>query len=698
MKLRSRPPFARAVLLAVIALLGIVSLSHGAQEEGPKRPEEPGRLMVTVVNEDGEPVIRANAILSPSKAQMEARQGGGIRLEQAHTDPDGKVILSVAPGEERELSVSSSSRTGERVTRTIAPLAAGEVRPIDIVLRTKDDATYTAIVLDGATGKPLPGVIVDVHDPETGMTFGGPDKWLRAPASSMLRTDAKGAVTFPAATWRKRTAALFAEGFAVRFLMAGGDPKANGLDAPHEVRLDREAILQVRLVDVPDGSSVRATLYSSALFSPAFGLNDFMSLSKYAVEAEALDDGETFALYGLPPDTSVEIVVRKDRQTLRIERSVITPAAGKEKRLALDLATDGVVRGKALDVDGNPVAGKEVWIGETGGRMGFEFRSYDKPFARQRTADDGTFEFKGLAPAEYMVAYGAKRGRGQGMEVPIALGHKVEVINAGGPVDVLIQEVMGLTISGKLLGPDGDPMKGFVMATEIDTYWNRQLNLHSGDGTFTLGPLLPGKYSLRGNGHGNPHAAPVDMEVVAGAKDVVVQLALGGRLEGTIVDGEGAPVDGAELRLCFGGGSRSTMRRVKDGVFSLDGVAPEPFAVYAEANDGRISNVYSDPIVPGTTQSGITLTLAPPAQLSLTATDVAPRTVFSLKSEAGFVSTEVVRAGETKLVSVPPGSITVTARPFTKELVGTATVNAIAGKPVTVNITLKAEGEPKNAP
>lgn len=677
--------------LVLATLLGLVSAGLASQGGAKKPVDELGQLTVTVVDEDGEPIFKTGASLSVSEAQKKVAdgQGGFFALEQVRTDPDGKGTLSIAPGEERELNVSHRELGSENLTRTIAPMEPGEVRAIDVVLRTKNDAMYTAIVVDGETGRPLAGVVVDVQAPTVGTIVTLAKPALRAPRIAALRTDEGGVAAFPDATWRKRSAVLFAEGFAVRRVRAGGSPKAKGLEAPHEVRLEREALLHVRLVDAPENVMVHATINSSRLYSQVGGMIELSGPRHFRVYADPLGDGSSFLVRGLPSGASVEIFVVESGKLLHQENGVVTPEAGKVKRLAIALGMNGRVRGKALGVDGKPVAGKDVWIDTASGHFVSEFFRYEEAFAKTSTAKDGTFEFERLPPGKYMVAYVQGMERGGGVAAPIAEGVRVDVTGSGDPVDVVLQELMGLTISGKLLDPDGEPARGYVTVRMKGGSWSRDVNLRSDDGTFAVGPLLPGLYMVSGSAHRHPYAASLRIEVEAGAEDVVLQLALGGQLVGTVVDVDGKREAGANLRLQSADGSTTSIRGLRKDGFDFKGVDPQPFALYAHTNDGRISNIYSDPIVPGTTVSGITLTLGPAAQLSLVATDAAAWTAYSVKGDTGFFLNTHVKAGTTEVVTVPLGKIIVTAQPSKTNLIGEVTVDAVAGGPIAVEIELK---------
>jgi hypothetical protein len=143
-----------------------------------------------------------------------------------------------------------------------------------------------------------------------------------------------------------------------------------------------------------------------------------------------------------------------------------------------------------------------------------------------------------------------------------------------------------------VVGPKNEPVaQCFVNGGQDENF--PVLNTLSGkDGTFALGPLVPGTYAL--TAEGSEHAPSELVRAEAGQRDVSIRLRAGGSLSGRVVDAQSGEGCAAELTItpqhlrsgAFGSGFTTGTK--PDGSFDHPGLEPDLYGISARTADGRI--------------------------------------------------------------------------------------------------------------
>jgi RNA polymerase sigma-70 factor (ECF subfamily) len=280
-------------------------------------------------------------------------------------------------------------------------------------------------------------------------------------------------------------------------------------------------------------------------------------------------------------------------------------------RIVLDqpgVAVEGVVVGPG----GKPVAGAILKIvKEAGGLMwtpdGIEIRY--APLSA-RTDGDGAFALEGVPVGDLTIA-----ARSEGL---VPFQEPITVPAAGLP-GVRIELEEGVTVTGTVRMPEGDPSPGAVVGIGNAESNNAHLSgdlvslavSANQDGAYRLAGVKPGEFEVRAHGHGKGKAAA---RFTARAGEEVrwdPQLTLGLEILGRVVGEHGKPIEkvyvGAEGRGCVHGWIWSG----PDGRFRFSNCKEVPHTVSARVGDSTASVVEED-VMPGTGE--VVLTLLPAAR------------------------------------------------------------------------------------
>jgi hypothetical protein len=140
------------------------------------------------------------------------------------------------------------------------------------------------------------------------------------------------------------------------------------------------------------------------------------------------------------------------------------------------------------------------------------------------------------------------------------------------------------------------------------------------DGRFAAKGLPPGRYSVRAQQGTGRRASAISLEL-PGAAPVELVLSESGRVVGVVNDGEGRPVEGAEVNLTWPKGLKEVRRSARtgsDGRFDFADLLPAEVFVQAQFSD-LLSEEVSAYVAPGTTAE-LALTAAQQGRLAGTVT------------------------------------------------------------------------------
>ncbi|WP_328376815.1 MFS transporter [Streptomyces sp. NBC_00440] len=230
---------------------------------------------------------------------------------------------------------------------------------------------------------------------------------------------------------------------------------------------------------------------------------------------------------------------------------------------AMTDASGAGVRGYIRDSDGTPVPQAVVTLIDLGGRQ----------LGRTTTGSDGRYFVAAPAGGTYVLIGSGGARQPQATTVAVA----------DGPVDFDLMLSGAAGLAGTVLAAPGNrPLPGaLVIATDVrgDVVASGTAD---GSGDFGFGDLVPGNYTLAVSAGGHrPTAVPV--EVVSGsANRYEVRLDPGARVQGTIRNSAGEPLDDARVTLLDAAGNTvgSTITGT-DGVYTFNDLDTGDYTVVA---------------------------------------------------------------------------------------------------------------------
>src|SRR6267142_1143848 len=275
------------------------------------------------------------------------------------------------------------------------------------------------------------------------------------------------------------------------------------------------------------------------------------------------------------------------------------PAGGSLN--AIDLTLHRVetlkISGRVLLPDGTP--DPDAWLSILPGRSAVYF---PLSMRRQSIRKDGSFEFKGLMPGGYELvadSYSAEKEPIKGRvfvqlvrnmeDVAIVLSPGIEVEGRiaveNQTTDTASSLLKLLTVS---LRPSSDTQIVFSSTGAVQADGSFRIRkVGAGEYTLQIGGLPP-DYYVKSAFAGRADVVEMGLSIFAqspGSLDIVIS-PRGGRVEGTIVDNEGAQVPGAQVVLVPEQRLRDREELYKitqapNGAFSMRGVRPGNYRLFA---------------------------------------------------------------------------------------------------------------------
>ncbi|HEU0032266.1 MAG TPA: carboxypeptidase regulatory-like domain-containing protein [Kofleriaceae bacterium] len=253
----------------------------------------------------------------------------------------------------------------------------------------------------------------------------------------------------------------------------------------------------------------------------------------------------SYELTGLRAGTyQIEVTSKRGIQPRDAEKVVVAAGAVVERDLRLD--DGGTIEGVVVDADGKPVAGIDVNARPT-------TSAWDGGDAQ--TMHDGTFTIAPVRGGEYRVT--AERNWSEMLRKPgttddAKQGERAVVKPAQTTTVRIVVESQSASLRGTVVDAAGKPVPdAFVSAArESDAagaqsssaqdtrWWDEQPALTAVDGTFTIGKLSPGKYSVRAYRKGGGEAIA---EHVATGSSARLQIKDTGSIDGTVRTDGAAP-------------------------------------------------------------------------------------------------------------------------------------------------------------
>ena len=338
-----------------------------------------------------------------------------------------------------------------------------------------------------------------------------------------------------------------------------------------EIELHQAWPVTGRLVDADTGEPFAGVEVSA----------DSRQWGKYATTTS--DNDGVFRLQVLPGRAELYAFLEYGRFGADENKRTVLVKAGEEIRLEDWPIRRGVsVQGMAVDEQGQPVAGAEVWEGGATGR----------PRAEDVADSRGAFVLEGLPPDEDVLLMAASGD---------AVSARATKVNTGSPPDPLRIEVSrgaAAGVGGRVVDERGEPIAGAEVEVVRDVpgrngTWPLGTLTTGADGGFESQPLMPfytvsARVSCRG-------FMPLETEEVTLARgrtqDLgdIVMAHLPGTLAGVVVGPEGVFLAGVTVFNVGDGPQRVTTTTDEQGHFELTGLYEGYAYAFAEGEGYRFN-------------------------------------------------------------------------------------------------------------
>lgn len=500
----------------------------------------------------------------------------GFRVDGT-LDGRGRALIGIVPAD-MGLEISLEHDSAAPAQEKVAPMLAGTTERIEIPLES--GATVAGIVTD-EDGTPIMGARVAAFTP--GQAFGFDDNEVREG-----ETGADGTFQLLGLPRGRVIIRADARGWLESSRDTELDLTAGEEHTDLELKLTRGASVAGRVVG-PDGSPA-AGLEVEALFDVAhmFGPSSLNATRGIHGTARTGDDG-AFTISGLGKGP-FSIRAKRDSGTEGVpaERARVDSVQPGAEDILLTLASPVDVRGVLRDDLGEIAGGLELRCSLlASGSMG-DVRLSEH---RTRSAEDGTFAFD-LPAGNWELSV---------IEETHVTAEPVVFSVPGAPEPLEVTCMRAVTVSGRVLDPDGAPVEGATVYYDVDAGQVVTAlmsppapdSTRSGeDGTFTLLGLPPGELKISASQ--DKFAKGSVEQLTAGPGDIiedqVLRLTRGGIIEGICFDNEGRT---ASNRIVTVQSMAMTNQRVvaseEDGTFRIEGLEPGNYQVVAIDPDMRTS-------------------------------------------------------------------------------------------------------------
>jgi len=393
------------------------------------------------------------------------------------------------------------------------------------------------------------------------------------------------------------------------------------------------------------GATVRLTVASSQIrIIPRMILHGEWS-------AETGGDG-AYRFLDLPLNVKLDVSILRGGDAILRDPVPILLEPGEARAQDWCVGCGAALVGQVLvEPGGAPIAGLRVALRPAG------------PVWRQSdryTVTDaaGRFRFEDLLPGRWVVALEVPPNRtGPQMDDAVASVSETVTVEAGVPeYKVVLTTYRGLYIRGVVLNPKDRPQAHIkVRAIGLPGY---SAPRETGrDGAFSLGPLLPGEYSVLASPR--KYASPPQVRVTAGKDDVIIRLQPGSTFAGIVVDAESGErcLDETSIEI-IDESVRNWMKstNTSDGQFDVDRLQPGAHTIVATTKDGRAGRLRVS-VAPGEDARGLVVAVRAGARLLVRSTDEEQRHYVQVRMDGVVVESTYIQGH--RVLTLPEGKATV---------------------------------------
>lgn len=582
------------------------------------------------------------------------------------TDEEGAVEIEVPPGVDLQVSAEGEDGQVGQATRFVAGLDAGERREVVLGFATYADLHYFGRVLAREDRSPV-AASIDVVRYETTFTSFGDEPLESGSTGSVLAettTDANGLFELRIQSWRQPDVQVQSPGFATVLVQIGPDH-----DAPEkakEILLSRAATLHARILDA-NGSgatdaSVRLWTESYKLGQSDHGTVYLPSLNE--CEWSATTDATGMCrVEGLPPEVPLHVEVLREGKLAKVGLPDLSFHPGEERGIEWRIGSGCLLTGTVVDQDGQPMADRKLWLQRADLDALRSFQKYHsgERVREARTSSDARFSFPDVEPGTWWLGPAAIRDDDDAADPDAlaAVGEVVEVLEGLPGLDIVLRVHRGLYIRGTVLTPSGELAPGTgVIGRGVGSWIDARTR---DDGSFALGPLIPGRYSLLA--HGGQDADSEALLANAGDRGVVLRLRAGGSLAGRVVDGKTGEARAARITCAptSGGDFDVMMTESNEDGFRIEGLVPGTYDITASTGmrAGVLRGVSLDA---GSETSDLVVTLVPAALVRVKYAGSVGYMNYSAIADGVACGGDGIAPGGISEVVVPSGRIVIRYR------------------------------------
>lgn len=630
-------------------------------------------LEVRVVDDLGVPLpgalVEATASSRSTAYKLETPVRGGTRPFKSRAAFDGTapLLFDVPAGYELWLDCDAPADNYHRDEwRSVAALEPGERRAVTLTL-TKPRGVFRACVRSAVDDAPLTGLPIFVRQR---------DSWQIAPDGRLEVDELVGQVGATTDADGLFELALEEHGEAEIHLGGGAwspghfflDSKGVDLERPAQIRLQPSAAVAGRILGAPAGVEIQASWPSHAtrVHGPRWSSVDHRLTT-------TCDESGAFELTGLPSGAQLALEVDPEQMPSLLVPDGWTLAAGERRELNVDLDTVASIEVLAVDAEGDPQPDIELSLFSAEALGGTEMvGSHQQPFMTAYTEDDGRAEFLDLLPGTWYVAPPAPDYGQMGVfdEHALAPFATPIVIDGGSAlVRATITVHRGLWITGTVTDPSGVPVPNIhLSATRTDEVRFVGLGSSSTDGTYALGPLIPGSYRIATQVVQGHLCAGSPLFADAGTVDLDVPLRAGRSIRVVAHAPDGTTSTQHQLILSQTGSADTTRKTWGRGkATDLGGVPPGTYDLVAATVDGFVGVATGIAVEASEVPLDVAIQLEPGAEVELRYDGPEPHVTASLIHDGVIYDRMTFPSGKVERLVGPAGEIRVTFERWTAE-------------------------------
>ena len=485
-------------------------------------------------------------------------------------------------------------------------------------------------------------------------------------------SDSDGRFSVHAEDWNKVALTLDADGYSRVWVMPSANHETP--ETAFEVVLARAVTVRVHILrqsGAPiEGAAFTVKFARYQLMQPDDPGVTNLALLDYDVLSAKTDATGTAVLANLPARAGLKLSASLLRATLRTESKALVLQPGEVRDLIWRTGSGCRIFGSVKATDGKPVLGQEIWLEPMGGRVhGARFFEPYNDEGRRSAHCDGTgvFEFTDVPAGLWFV--GPAEVRGQNAEwkdgLVAAWAQNVEVRAEDSELRVDIALARDLTIRGRVEDPDGRPVASMLIRGQHTQNGAETMTYSGTEGSFVLGPLVPGSYRLTADPRGSVgktvFMASGELIAADGARDIVLRVRLGSSLTGRVVDDlTGKPVSAnlmlapvaEEERIGF---TLQTAASDGEHEFIFQSLPPATYSICASTTSGSIGFLKVITLAAGEQRTDVEIRVTLGAKVNIFYDAANPYGGVQLRFDGQVIAADGMEKGTRRSFSVPAG-------------------------------------------